>query len=525
MLRRFIRRQGGREKDYKPRCSRWVADRWVTHRQPPECLKDAEPDVERAEPPKDAEARTLFFGSHRLPPGEETNYALPLGGTRSARSSILADIQMRHVLSRIVTPLGNERVGAVIYDRRGHLLPMITDLVGAERVLILNPFHEDGVAPNMACMSQADRWISQLLNDCIGERPDDAVGPFWRMAAGQLLTAVTRVLEERAPGCWTLRDVIEAASSTARLRFVLRQSERTRLYVQSYLGVGRTAENIVSYIQTSLGDLRSLAAAWEALPRTLDLKRFVTELGAVLVLQPSWENRLASEAALKFFMEPILQEALALDDSKERRLFFFLDEVQELGRTSLLPEAIRRGRSRGLAFFIHTQCLESLRRVYSEEDVWQIVNSGSRALDLLLCDKTAAEGREAGVGQNEFAATIKPPSRGVLLDWVDRRARRLTRRGTSMPSLFDRDCLAPPKAGPDVAAFVLREDDWRVLKPWTSDDIPRLRLHLAEDDDVRAVFGATEAAPPPPCITEDDITEDPPRLNGKPGGTNNAPTT
>ena len=496
----------------------------VTRGQPLGRLKVARRDLERVALPEHIEPRTLFLGGLWLPRSQETTHTLAIGVTGSGKS-IIAKIQMANALGRIVSPLGNERVGAVVYDNKRELLPTIAAVVGPERLLILNPFHAEGISPDLACMFDTEARIHQLAGACIEQRPGDAQ-PFWAQSGQDVLTAVAMVFQEKAPGRWTFRDLIEAASSLARLRLVLRQSEQTRSLIDTYLEVEVTAKNILASIRAHMRDFRPVAAAWHATPRTLNLKTFVTELGGVLVLQPSEEKRRASRATQKLFFELLLQYALDLDDSEERRLFFFLDEVQELGRIDLLPRALAVGRSKGLAFFIYTQTLAGLLKAYGEHDTEQIVaNCGNQAL-FTLRGKTATWGAEqfgqieikrdvksqsesAGGTSNstseqyqlqhtmfgsEFTA-IKPPSRERGLTGVYQT--RLTRPFTSTLTGLDR---LLPKSRPDVdvAAFVPRPDSEEVLKPWTLDDLYRLGLHLTDDDDPGAILGVTEPPPSPP---------------------------
>lgn len=504
-------------------------------------LKDAQRDLERVAPLKGGEPRTFFMGGLWLPRKQETNHALVVGVTGTGKS-ILSKIQTTQALRRVISPLGDERVGAVVYDNKRELLPTLTAVVGPERLLILNPFHMEGIGPDVAVMFNTEARILQLAEACIEQRGGDTQ-PFWVQAGQDILASEAMVFAEKAPGRWTFRDLVQGTASVARQKLVLRQSEQTRSLIDTYLDVEPTSKNILATMRANLRDFRPVAASWHASPRTLNLKTFVTELGGVLVLQPSEEKRRAARATQKLFLELILQYALDLDDSEDRRLFFFLDEVQELGRIDLLPRALAVGRSKGLSFFIYTQTLSGLLKAYDEHDTDTIIaNCGNQAY-FALRGKTAQWGAEQ-FGQFELKrevksvstssqtsptptsprvnttngtseqyqlqptlfgselANIRPPSREQGLTGVYQT--RLTRPFTSTLKGLDRllpESLAKSssssssKGGAEVAAFVPRPDSEEVLKPWTLDDLYRLGLHLTDDDDLGEILGMSEPRP------------------------------
>ena len=207
------------------------------------------------------------------------------------------------------------------------LLPTIAAVVGPERLLILNPFHAEGISPDLACMFDTEARIHQLAGACIEQRPGDAQ-PFWCNRARTCSRRWRWCLRRKHPGVDVSRPHrgrVEPGAATARAPAVgadqvaYRHLPRGRGDREEHFGQHPGAR-----AGLSAGSRRVACHPPDAQPQDLCHGAW-RGAGAPAVRREA--SGVARDAEI--FFELLLQYALDLDDSEERRLFFFLDEVQE----------------------------------------------------------------------------------------------------------------------------------------------------------------------------------------------------
>jgi hypothetical protein len=438
-------------------------------------------------------------------------------------------------LRRISAPIGRERVGAVVYDNKRSLVPYLASIVGMDRIIILNPFDARGFAPDFPSMYDAESLIQLLAEVYVPQRNNDPQ-PFFASGAQDFITSTTLVFDERAPGLWDARDQIEATSSIARLKFVLNQSDQTRSLIGTYLDTEVTSKNLIASVRAAMRDFRPVAGLWSRTPRKINLREFVEDLGYVLVLQPNESKRRVSRATQRLFLQRLLEYALDLDDSEDRRLFFFLDEVAELQRVDLLPRALSVGRSKGLCFFLYTQTRAALVKLYGEEETevitdncgnrsylalhgktakWAAEDFGNMEIKRRIGSKHTSQNQESTGESDQYQMqrvlfenelmNITPPSRKRGLKGVHRS--RLVPPFSSVEKDLDQ---LMPRPMPGVEAFEPRDKREERIQPWTLADLRRLNLEIGPEDDIDAILGTrrpvvvsgdSAPVPEPPSVT------------------------
>ena len=521
---------------------RWMANRFTEEtqggpRKGPEVVRgyalatltEAKQDLEMNAPPASVEPRTMFLGGLMLPRTEETNNCIFMGST-GAGKTISAEAEMYIQLRRIANPIGAEKVGGVVLDTKKENAPVVAGIVGEENLIFLSPFDERGVAPDLAKMYDREARVHQLVAVYVpgvpGKEKDDQI--FWVNACRDNIGAVTMVFNERAPGRWEARDQIEATASIARIAFVLRQSVQTRQLIDTYLTNDVLSRNILASLRSYLKDWRPVAAIWSRTTRKIHFGEFVKDLGSVLILQLDTEKWTTSRAVQRLFFQRILEYSLDLPSSKLRRLFFYLDEIQQLGRIELLNSALATGRSRGLSFTWCTQTIDGLLEVYGPHVTEQMLDNIS-AFGFFAANGNTAEWMSKRLGKMEikrlvdsvdltqgshktrtpqFQVTdvaipseitgIRPPSRERGIQGIY--GNRLTRRFYSTLMELDRILPTPNY---NVPEFKPRPASDEVLEPWTMDDLRRLNLEVGPDDDLEALLGPQpDPGPPPPEVLE-----------------------
>jgi hypothetical protein len=163
--------------------------------------------------------------------------------------------------------------------------------------------------PDFPSIDDAESLIQLLAEVYVPQRSNDPQ-PFFTNGPEDLITGVTLVFDEFAPGRWDARDQIEATSSIPRLKFVLNQSDDTCSHINTYLDTEVTSKSLIASVRAAMRDFRPVAGLWSRTPRKINLREFVENLGYVLVLQPSEAKRRVSRATQRLFLQRILEYAL-----------------------------------------------------------------------------------------------------------------------------------------------------------------------------------------------------------------------
>ena len=527
-----LARKSGKKKPMKEK---------VIRGQPLVTLAEAKMDLEKNAPPPDVMPRTFFQSGLWLPRKEETNNLIVLGSVDSGKT-LTAKILQGTLLRRIISPIDDEFVGGVVYDYKRELKGTLCGIVGPDRVLNLNPFAEGSIAPDFPSMFDSEAR-SYALAESLVPRGDKEAQPFWTLASQDLIAAVTLVFNERSEGRWDLRDLLEAIASIERLTFVLKQSRRTQHLVDTYLSTEITSKNVLASIRASTRAFRPVAAIWARTPTKINLKDFVEQLGKVLIFQPDHEKRTAAKVVQRLILTRLFEYTLDLDDSTRRRMFWFLDEIQELGHLELLPTVLATGRSKGASILIFTQTIDGLLKEYGEQELGKMLDNvstrtffrangktaefvaklfGSIEVERYLNTKVDTEPKKDGdaekgstksrsqhfhsmeVLQPPEVSAIPPPSPEHGLTSIN--INRLTRPFHA--TLKGLDQLVP-KPMPGIPAFKARPKEHEDLEPWTIEDLRRLKLTIGSDDDLAAILGAPPEEPPLPPTALPELVSEP----------------
>jgi hypothetical protein len=464
---------------------------------------------------RESEPRTLFHGGVILPRFEEVMNYLCLGIIGSGKS-LTSRAHWLGSLSRIKRPIGREQVGGIIFDFKKDALPYTASIVGPERIHVLNPFYggsELSSAIDFAATFETESQIFQLATALFPGGENEAQ-KFWSQSGQDLIAATIFVFSILAPGRWDLRDVIEALASLDRIKLVLRQLTSTRFLIEIYLTTEVTTKNIHASIRANIREFRPVAAVSHRIQRKLRIAEFVKNLNEVLVLQLDYSKLVASRAVQRLITQMLFEHLLDLDDSEDRRVFGFFDEIQELGPLPLLDTLLSTGRSKGICTFLYTQSLNGLYLAYGKEATHKFLTNIPTRAFFASADETA-EWISAQLGNLEVKGLMKSrngidepekpehkqirnisvltaseisrllppsPSRGLRGIYTS----RLTKPFFS--NLYGLD-VRLPKPMPGIAASVKRAASDEVLEPWTQADLERLGLRLGPDDDLEKILG------------------------------------
>lgn len=311
-------------------------------------------------------------------------------GAVNSGKTVLMRLLMQSTLSTIQP--GSDR-RAIIVDAKKNILPLLAGMKVTCPIVILNPFHEDSYAPDLAEDADTPAAASEL--SCILIKDTKTENPFWTNAARDLLGGVMKALIVTNPRKWTFAEVLDICSDLQRTKELLRSVPLTAYLVDLYLnGDERTLSNIRSTIAANLSGLREIANLWantlKASPqRKISLRQWVHQ-ESILVLGSDERLRAPMEAVNEVFMSLLTDVVLSLDDSDKRRIMLFYDEFQEGGVHRKILRLLTQGRSKGFWALLVLHTLPGLQSKYGDREAHAIATTcTNKAFTRQDCPQTA----------------------------------------------------------------------------------------------------------------------------------------
>lgn len=350
-----------------------------------------------------AERGELTWGGVPVPRTRETSHFLLVGTTGSGKT-----LSIQHLLRRVLERKnGDERV--LVYDAKGDARAFLQS-VGA-KVKSFNPFEVDGVAWDMARDIESPANALQVAGLFIPE--EEGSNRFFSDAARDLMGSVLQVLISRSELAWTLRDVLLVMRSAERLEALLSQTATGREVFGLYFADQRTASNIMATVRSRLGTLEPIAALWSHAAEALSLRDWLRS-DEVLVLGSEEAVRLPLESINSVLFQRITELVLASSESRERRTWFFLDEVREAGRLGGLPRVMTKGRSKGACVVLGCQDIGGLKEAFGERVALEMAAMCSHKAFLRLEGSETAEWAAKLMGEYEAVELQRSVSSPVL---------------------------------------------------------------------------------------------------------------
>jgi hypothetical protein len=469
-------------------------------------FSDAERAADAARPEDDD---GLWWGGCRLLSFVGTLHWLVCGTTGSGKT-MLQRLLMQDALPRI-RPGSDAR--ALIYDAKNDLISVLAGMRLPCPVKILNPMDARSVGWDVARDCNTPAAAVQLAHVLIADH-DAGPNAFFVKGGRDLLAGVILSFIVKAPGRWSLRDVLLAFADTGTLRDLLGRSPYTADRLK-YFEDPRTLANLLSTLAAELAPFMPIAAAWDHAPNRVSLEDWVRG-ESVLVLGCEEALRAPLDAINRAIFQRAVELILARPDSPVRRTWVFLDEVREAGPLTGLRSLLNKGRSKGACVVLGFQAIEGLWDAYGRDAAEEIAGEcNHKALLRVESPETAAWASKV-VGEYEQLEVKKnqPPGGGPpsLTEDITRRPSVLPSEFTDLPVTNPANGLTGVFVGPvtgaykhtipgsELAARLVppdrsvpdyqpRPDGHQYLRPWDADD--RTRLGLAAPP-------ATPPTPPTP---------------------------
>lgn len=279
---------------------------------------------------------------------------------------------LRHLMQSVLIDLQSRAdARAVIYDAKRDVLPILAGLQLTLPTVVANPFDERSAAWDMAADLTDPAGAFEIASILVPSRRNES-HPFFSKAAQALVAGVLKALIITRAGAWTLRDVLIIASSAKTLRVVLASTPETKPLIEQYFEPETTFQNILQTIATETAALEPIAALWAHSKRRFSLREWLSG-NSILVLGSDWSYSEAMRSVNRLLFRRLTQLVLNGTESRERRTWFFIDELKEAGNLEGLTSLMSAGRSKGVRVAVAFQDIDALRQVFDERPANEII--------------------------------------------------------------------------------------------------------------------------------------------------------
>jgi type IV secretory pathway TraG/TraD family ATPase VirD4 len=338
-----------------------------------------------------------FWGNSRLPFSKETQHLLIAGSPGSGKTQIIYPI-MDQAIAR------GDKV--VIWDVKGDYTQA---LLGRAGVQLLAPWDARSIAwrPGADIINQMD--CDQAAQVIIPANARDAQ-PFFQNAARDLLRAALIQLDAAgdAWGCEDLWGIIGRGKD--HLAQELQRTEEGRDKAHGLLEA-KSGLDVYATLQTSADTLRWLAKAW---PKDgLSLRQWVKSpnpVAQVLILGGIPERDKLAGSTANLAIQVMVNQLLSMPDDRNRRVWFFLDELAALGRIEAISKLSTLGRSKGGCVVAGIQDIGKIEHLYSRELAKSMANTFSTMIFLRCADAGTSQWASDVIGEHEVLEYVSSQS-------------------------------------------------------------------------------------------------------------------
>ena len=410
--------------------------------------------------PQEGEYETALWGMIRIPYEMTTLHFLAVGATGSGKTMLIHGL-MKSVLPRIKT---DKNFRAFVYDDKLDFLPFAREFGFDKYVWNLDPFDAEGMAWDIAAdvTTKAEAMqVASVLSPVDPNVPD----AYWQQGTQDFLAAVLLNFHEVNGANWTLRDVMLAFTSEARLRKILNRDKETDRMARFYLGA-HSLSDVLAVLQSKLGPYSVAAALYNHATEKKSVREWHKSNKILLVTGRSvfsQASRPINQAIFRMVSLLLLNDK---DDhpgggkkSQPRSNWIFLDEIREIGKLQGYHELANKGRSKGVRLVLGFQSIEGMMAEHGEDPANEIANLCGHRTFLHTTSVKTRNWEADQVGNTVLDETVFSFSQTVGKDaaWSNTVSWQTTRqtRQAMEASDFDQNLkLATPENGVTALNFI-----------------------------------------------------------------------
>lgn len=271
-------------------------------------------------------------------------------------------VAIKHLLMQAV----NRGDKCVIFDPKGDFLEMLR--AAKKPLYYFAPWHSKTNAIDFCADLKTEFDAQEFANRIIPKPNSGDVN--WALGAQQMLIGLIIALQKKRN--WTLTDLAEYINlPMAEMREVLAAH-----YPQGAAVIetdDKPSPSYMSMLRTSSAQINFLATAFKNVKKssTFSLNDWATNddpKRKIIIIGGSKEYASLMEICAKFTVSTIANKLGGLQESRDRKIWFFLDEYPQIGRLDDIKRLVEFGRSKGVRVVVGTQDIAQIEGLYSRED-------------------------------------------------------------------------------------------------------------------------------------------------------------
>jgi hypothetical protein len=322
--------------------------------------------------------RTVLAGVMFDPPAENEHVAV--FGTTGSGKTVALRSTMFTALSR-----GDRHVVA---DPDGGALSLFYQ----DGDVILNPADARSAKWDMLAEIEDDTDY-RLLAEAVVPFPRDDRGSEWVMYAREVFATCLETWHRNQLGS---SDAFFRAMATADTEKLAQLCEDTSAHRYFESGNEKMLGSVMGTLAPALGNMRQLGRLQGP---AFSIRRWIREGKGSLWMPYQAKQIPALRGLISCWMGLAISETLSLQESKTRRIWFHVDELDALGRIQGLKDALARLRKMGGCVVLGLQSIAQVRGVYGEAEANTIIENCNNKL-ILRC------GSSEGGGTARFASEV-----------------------------------------------------------------------------------------------------------------------
>ena len=436
--------------------------------------------------------------------------SIPLGREREARHFlILGSVgggktqTMLHLIDEAIA----RKDGVLVLDTKGD---MMGGLPAQGEPLLVAPHDRRSLVWDVA----ADCSIKQDARELAARFIPPSSDPMWSQAAQEIFVACIVHLQATRGKDWGWADLETVVTADVdRFTAYARDHNPNALRLLNQPD-SKTTLSILTTFQTHMRIVSVLAEAWpDPSAGRFSIRAWLHSPTPYrpLILQhdPGYPelSRIWIGSMLGLLASAVGSPTLT--ESRERRVWLFLDEFPQLPPIKQFPTFLELGRSKGVAVVIGAQDTAQIRAVYGQDHAKSWFGMTGTKIITRINASEAAEDVSRLIGEQEVERRTQSETLTSGKVSVTESIQREVRRVVTPSELASR--LGPTKGGVRVLFVGLGEAVYELELPYIS--LPKLREPIMPADWTRPLYakvsppsnGATnpEALPPPSRLTKD----------------------
>jgi hypothetical protein len=437
--------------------------------------------------------------------------AVPLGREREVRHFLIVGSVGGGKTQTMLQLIGEALVrgdGLLVLDTKGD---MMAGLPADGDPLLVAPHDQRSLVWDVA----ADCSIKQDARELAARFIPPSSDPMWSQAAQEIFVAcIVHLQATRGKDwCWVDLELVVTADLDKLAAFAKDHNPNAlRLLDQPD---SKTTLSILTTFQTHMRIISVLAEAWsDPSARRFSIRSWLHHPSPYrpLILQhdPGYPelSRIWIGSMLGLLASAVGSPTLT--ESRERRVWLFLDEFPQLPPIKQFPTFLELGRSKGIAVVIGAQDTAQIRAVYGQDQAKSWFGMTGTKIITRINASEAAEDISRLIGEQEVERRTKSATRAGGKTSITESTQREVRRVITASELGSR--LGPTKNGVRVLMIGFGEDVYELELPYLS--LPKLRAPIMPADWTRPFSGKrfagrahgeadADPTPPPARLTKD----------------------